>query len=218
MKLKLMLITFVMFLNACSVDRPEANINIPEPAFNESPRDLEVEPEYTPVQEEELVENTEEDNAPELPEQYRPIVRAAGEGPELVGIELYGEKWNIKKALITTTEDSVFIEGRISHHIPFAPGDQIDYQFEFVDGMLQTTDVNIQVGGWAPIAGPILNIVAGLTQTPIPVGLITQVIADVEKLVKGDDWQMQSQKMAMIISLQLYADHMNSQEVEEQED
>lgn len=143
--------------------------------------------------------------------QWKEIFQAAANGPEIKGVQAYDYQWNVKPASIQRQADgSLEIMGRLSHHIPNAPDDQLDYRFSYKDGKLMTTDISIQAGGWLPIAEPILKILAEYTATPIPLDAILPIIRDIEERIKGKDWQTQGQKLASRIALSIYEKEMTA--------
>jgi len=140
---------------------------------------------------------------------WQQIFTAASIGPEIKSIEFNDRYWNIKPALLNYGADGEFtISGRISHHIPFGFDDQLDYRFSFKGGMIVNSEVNIQEGGWTPIAKPIIEIISNYSQVPLLTEKILELVKLIEDRVMDDSWESDGQKLAASISLRLYENEM----------
>jgi hypothetical protein len=51
-------------------------------------------------------------------------------------------------------------------------------------------ECHIAVGGWVPLATPILNIISEYTAMPVPVEQMTNLIVRSEHEIKGEQWPM----------------------------
>ena len=206
--LKIVPILFVVFGISCgkeskSPDLPQKSADQGEEAppvadQPSAPPPITLDPIEPPAKEEE--QPLEEVVAPELV----PVLEAASAGPILRGVELYGEKWNINKAEVVKEGSKLIVTGRIAHHIPAAPGDQVDYKFVFEDGKISNQEIKIEAGGYLRYVRPALNIINEFTATPIPVETIYQVIERIQDQLLDDKWETSVHGITSAIALHLY--------------
>jgi hypothetical protein len=136
---------------------------------------------------------------------WKQIFNAASIGPEIKGIEVYGEAWNIKPASISRGSTmELTVAGRISHHIPLALDNQLDYRFSFKDGMIIKSEVSINEREWVPVAEPILGIIARYTKESLSLESLVDAIRKVEEIPLINGWELEGQKLATRIVLDLY--------------
>lgn len=209
MKAMIASVSVSLLLVACGKEKKPESVNVAGAPQTEDSSPAAATPSPNPQESVSPVSETKIETpfeAPDISAELQPVVDAAYQGPELVGVELYEEKWNIKPARIENADGGLRVSGRISHHIPFAPGDQVDYNFLIGEnGEILENGIQIQAGGFSNIVGPILRLVDDFNLAPIPADLIADLIERLEDSIQDDSWEVQSQKMAMIISLHIYA-------------
>lgn len=79
---------------------------------------------------------------------------AALVGPEKKKLKVFNHEFNVKPIERVSPAKAV---GHISHHLSFRPDDQVYYAIEKQNGVIGKIDIEINRGGWAPIAAPIIS-------------------------------------------------------------
>ena len=130
---------------------------------------------------------------------------AAMNGPTVVDLKVFGHDWNVKKALVSESGDTITVKGTISHNVAYTPDDQISYEFVFQKGKLTKNEVHIDRKGWSAIASKVLSVVTTyVSGAPITPDQIEPLAKKVEDYASGN-WEEAGQQLAMRIGLEGYA-------------
>ena len=127
-------------------------------------------------------------------------LKAAMSGPEVKDLNVFGHDWNVKKATVTKSGDTITVEGQISHNVAWSSDDQIYYEFVFKKNKLVKNNIKIDEKGWASIAGKIIGVISGGI---IPAADVESLANRIENMAHGE-WQMAGQQLALRIGLEGY--------------
>lgn len=134
-------------------------------------------------------------------------LEAALNGPEIEKHKVYGYEWNIEPAIWSSNGNTVRIEGKLQHRIPWWKGGSdhfVHYELLFVEGKLIKSDYFIQGrGSWISLAAPIVSGVGMAYGIPIPLSAMVVVADKIEKLIEGN-WEQAAQKLVLRIGAEAY--------------
>ena len=127
-------------------------------------------------------------------------LKAAMEGPEVKDLNVFGHDWNVKKAAVEKSGDTITVVGQISHNVRFSSDDQIHYEFVFEKEKIVKSNINIDQKGWASIAGKVIGVISGGV---IASSDVESLANKIENMAHGD-WQTAGQQLALRIGLEGY--------------
>ncbi len=88
---------------------------------------------------------------------FEDAMNAALKGPEQKKIKIFDHYFNVKPVEILREGSTATIVGHISHHLSWRPDDQVYYVIVKEKGVIKHMKVDINRGGFAPIAAPIIS-------------------------------------------------------------
>lgn len=116
-------------------------------------------------------------------------MKAALKGPERKKLKVFDHRFNVKPVESVRDGARIIVNGHISHHLPFRPDDQVYYRIIKEGDKVIKVERNINQGGWAGIAAPIVAAVGTyLTGVPIPPNEVEKVGRAIGKAQDGS-WE-----------------------------
>lgn len=134
---------------------------------------------------------------------FADAMKAALCGPERKKIEIFGHKFNVKPVEITREGQEITVVGQISHHLTARRDDQIYYRITKEGNTVKEIQVNIERGGWAPIAAPIISVLStyitggGFTIPPEKIETVGRTLG---RAIDGS-WEQAAQFLIVNIAL-----------------
>ncbi len=116
-------------------------------------------------------------------------MKAALKGPEKKKLKVFDHHFNVKPVEIKRDGARIIVNGQISHHLRWRRDDQVYYRIIKEGDKVIKVERNINRGGWAGIAAPIVAAVGTyFTGVPIPPDEVEKVGRAIGKVQDGS-WE-----------------------------
>jgi hypothetical protein len=131
-------------------------------------------------------------------------VNAALYGPEKKKHKVYDHEFNVKPIEVQREGDALYVNGQISHCLRWRRDDQVYYRFTKQSDTVTGLEIDINRGGWAPIAGPIAAAVGTyLTGTPIPPEEVIEIGQAIGRVQDGS-WEGACKAIIVNVTLRVH--------------
>jgi hypothetical protein len=133
-------------------------------------------------------------------------VNAAIRGPEQRFQKVYGHDFHCKHVeSVLLGGGAKRIAGQLSHAIRLRPDDQVYYQFVIRNGTIVNDSLKIDInrGGFSPIAGVVGTAVSAYFGVPIPPATVEQVSRTLASQVTGRGWEKAAEAIVSTVALKM---------------
>jgi hypothetical protein len=134
---------------------------------------------------------------------FETAMKAALEGPEKKKLKIFGHEFNIKPVEIMRNKGEITVVGQMSHHLKWRRDDQVYYRITKKGDTVKDIQVNIDRGGFAPVAAPIVSALGAYVSggsITVPPNKVEQVGRSLGKAVDGS-WEQAAQFLIVNIAL-----------------
>lgn len=140
---------------------------------------------------------------PEGSGSFAAAMKAALCGPEHKKLKIFDHKFNVKPAEIIRQGNKITVVGQISHHLTARRDDQVYYRITKEGNTVKDIQVNIERGGWSPVAAPILSALSTYMtggSITVPSNKIEVVGQSLGRVIDGS-WEQVAQFLIVNIAL-----------------